>query len=431
MSMNRRGLLGGMGLGLAAGGALAQETAPKTAAEAAKPALSKLEERLIERARQNRLPLTVGADGGFSGPAWDLMVKQGGQGRFFLIGEDHGVAQNPALAAALFRALRFDKVVVEISPPMAEEVDRVLSGGGIEAFRRFSADPANLTAFFTMKEEAAWIADARQAAPAGKPFLWGVDYEVGADRNLIARLKTKPMPAGARTALAALDAASQASWAKYDQTRQPQYMYTFTGDPELVRAVRNAWPKPDAQAAAILDTLETTFDVNRAWVQGRNWDSNRLRSQNIRTNFLRHWRKEAAAGRKPRVLFKMGAYHLARGLTGTAVFDLGSLAHEIAAVEGFDAFSMLVTAAPGGPTAQYDPAAGVYRTTSESKLKADGLDVLAAAAAFEDGPTLIDLRALRPLLNGAAIDKAPALARAVHGFDAWLILKGSPASTNL
>lgn len=52
--------------------------------------------------------------------------------------------------------------------------------------------------------------------------------------------------------------------------------------------------------------------------------------------------------------------------------------------------------------------------------------------ALPEGFTLIDLRALRPLLSAARTKTAdPELMRIVHGFDALVILSGSTASRSL
>lgn len=58
----------------------------------------------------------------FSGPAFDRLVEEGRAAQFFLLGEEHGIAENPKLAAALFTALTADgyaQLAIEVSPPMA------------------------------------------------------------------------------------------------------------------------------------------------------------------------------------------------------------------------------------------------------------------------------------------------------------------------
>jgi hypothetical protein len=426
MRIGRRELLVGAGAAALAGAARGNaQPAPPA------PPRPSRNERIAAAASENRHRIDL-AEGTFSGPGWDWLLARGREAQFFLIGEQHGIAENPKLAAALFRALApagYAHAAIEISPPMAAEYDRVLLAGGIDAFRRFYAEPGNQAAFFGMREEAEWLAAAVAAVPGNRPVLWGMDYEVGADRHLIRMLKAKPRPAAATTALNALETASTASWARYAETHNPQFIYSFAGDPGLVETLRAAWPRADADTRRILDTLQGTFEINQYWTQNRGWDSNARRAQLMHANFLAYWRAEKAAGRSPRLMMKMGSYHMMRGLTGTGVFDLGTLVPEIAALEGTKAFQLLVLNGPGTQTAQFDPAAFTYRSAPESEMH----DTLAPliGRSFERGFTLFETAPLRGIARPGAEGVDNDLALAVHGFDAILILTGSTPSANL
>jgi hypothetical protein len=390
------------------------------------------EERISVLAGANRRRLDF--DGArFSGPAWNWLVEQGRSAQFFLLGEEHGIAENPKLATQLFTALArsgYSRVAVEISPPMAAELDKALRAGGIEGLRRLFRDPGSNVAFFGMREEAEWLAAARKAVPGNAPFLWGNDYEVGGDRRLVALLKARRKPAGAATALATLEQASSASWKHYGETRNPEFMYSFKGDPALVRAVRAAWSGADAETLWILETLEETFEINRLWVAHQPWDSNARRAAFMRSNFLRHWRAEKKAGRTPKVFMKYGASHLMRGRSSPEVFDLGTLVPEIAALEGGRAFQLLVLPGAGTSVAQLDPTNFTYRSQKGEFDYTAGLEPITSQA-WPDTFTLFDTHPLRPLLGYSRTPANPDLMRMVHGFDAILVMSGSTASSNL
>ncbi len=101
------------------------EPAPPTTAKAARS------ERLAQAMAANRMAIDF--DGSrFSGGGYDWLLKRGSEAQAFLIGEEHGIAENPKLAAQLFTALvpsGYGHVAVEISPPMAEKLDRTLREG--------------------------------------------------------------------------------------------------------------------------------------------------------------------------------------------------------------------------------------------------------------------------------------------------------------
>lgn len=88
MSLDRRALIGALGLGVAASVA----TAAAQEAPAAPPAQPSLADRITQRAAENRHRLAY--DGSrFSGPAYDLLVQEGRAAQYFCIGEEHGIAK--------------------------------------------------------------------------------------------------------------------------------------------------------------------------------------------------------------------------------------------------------------------------------------------------------------------------------------------------
>ena len=422
MHLDRRALLGALSLGAAAGAAAAQDTPPTSPAP--QPSLA---DRIAERARENRRRLAF--DGArFSGDGYDALQAEGRAARFFCIGEEHGIAENPKLAAQLFADLRFERACVEISPPMAAELDHA-ARNGVAGLRELFSDPGANVAFFGMREEAEWLAAARAAAPARSQAIWGLDYEVGGDRRIIQRLKAKRKPARAAAALAALEAASNESWAQHAATRSPQYIFSFSGDPALVHAVQQEWQGADAEAAWMLETLAETLAINRDWVQGQGWQSNQRRAEFNRANLRRYW---AGYGEHPpKTMFKFGASHMVRGLSHTQVFDIGAQVAERAHFLGGQSFHVLVLPGAGAQHAQFDPSAWTYRPAEAGTYEDQGMSPLISAA-YADAFTLIDLRPIRPLVFGRRHKNLDAdLVRTIHGFDALLVMSGSTPSTNL
>lgn len=385
-------------------------------------------QRLADAMAANRMPLEF--DGArFSGLAYEWLLRRGSDAQAFLLGEEHGIAENPKLAAQLFTALvpsGYRHVVVEISPPMARLLDRIAAAGGSPALRRALADPDTRVAFFGLSEEADWLAKARAAVPSSVPAIWGIDYEVIADRHLIRHLKMRSKPAAAARALEALETASNQSWAKYEQTHNPQFIFSFAGDPKLVRAVRAGWPRPDPQSAVILDTLEQTLAINALFVGGKGYDSNLLRSRLMRRNLLRYWRTKQA---KDRVFMKMGASHLTRGLSLTDVFDVGTMVPEMIAEHGGESFSVMVLPGPGTQTANMDPSQFRYVPGNRNQY-GEGMDLFDKSI-VPGKFTLFDTAPLRPIASSAAGGVPLPLWRVIHGFDAVLIMTGSHPSSNL
>lgn len=430
MDTHRRGLLAGLGLTtLAAAPAMAETPPPAPAPAPAAPPRPPLADRLAARAAEHRLPVTF-ADGRASGPGVDRLIEEGKAARFFLLGEEHGLAQVPALTATVLPALKsagYSRLGLEVSPPATLALDAA-AVGGLDALRAFNAVGRGV-AFYGMSDEARMLADMRAAFPGKAPLLFGLDYEILADRLLIEMLRTRA-PASAMPALDGLDAASKAGWAKYETTRNLPDILTFSGDPALVRAVRAGWPKPDPFSAQILDTLEATLTVNQHEMSARYFQSNDSRAQFNRANWVRFWSVEGARKTPPRCFLKFGAGHMVRGRSMTEVYDLGSLVSETAALRGETSFHLLVIPL-NGKQAYLDARTLTYAQTDVGTVEEMALEPIARAA-LPDSSTLIDLRPLRQLMSANTTRTAdPRLSRVVHGYDMVLFVRDATPSGNL
>lgn len=386
---------------------------------------------LTEAAKANALKLDY-AGGVFSGPAWDKLVAEGKAAQFLLVGEEHGIAENPKLMGQLFETLAEDgysKFVIEVSPPMAEALDGAAKTG-MTGLKALYANEGGEPAFFGMQEEAEMLARVRKSVPGATPVFWGVDYEVGGDRLLLAKLEAMTKPKAAQDALAKLRAASKASWDKYYAEKNPQFIFTFAGDPALVRAVRDAWPQRSAEASSILTTLEETLEINRMWVGGKGFDSNVRRSGHMRANFLAHWNKVRTQKASSKVFAKMGLSHLVRGRNMSEVYDIGALVPELAMIEGVKSLQVGILPGNGTSTAVFDPVAWRYSPSDPKDNYNKGLEPLYAAA-HHDAFTLIDLRPLRTVVGRGREGMDPELMRLIHGLDLLLIMSGSTASKNV
>lgn len=402
----------------------------RVVAQSSGPAKPTQLDKIAEAATSNRQALNF--DGRrFSGPAYEWLRERGSEAQAFLIGEEHGIAENPKLAAQLFTDLAhtgYRHLAIETSPPMASALAQAVANCGVDGVKKLVTTPESRVAFFGLREEAELLAAAHKAI-GGKPgWLWGTDYDVGADRFLISKLKSKPKPQAAALALARLDAASAASWARYDETHNPQFIFSFAGDPALVRAVRGDWADADAESRLILDTLEQTLSINQAWTQGKGYESNLRRSRFMRSNLLRYWKAKQRQDPQSRLFMKMGGSHMVRGVNMSDVIDLGTLVPDLVAEQGGSAFQMLVLPGPGTQTANLDPTKFLYVPGNRGEYGA-GMDVFDQAI-LPGTFTLFDTAQLRPLASSSGDAPLP-LWRIIHGFDAVLILTGSTPSSNI
>jgi hypothetical protein len=374
------------------------------------------------------------ADGRPGGAGWDFLVREARDARFTLIGEEHGVAETAQLSAALFTDLRgagYRRVAVELSPIIGQDVEAAARRAGLPGIVEFLTTPGTFT-FYSMSNEAQFLADVVAAGPGAEGVVWGLDREIFSDRYLISRLGSR-VPAKARPAFDRLNEASLNAGARNRQTGNPDDLFFLAEDPALVSALRAAWPDADSESVAIMRTIEASLAIEAAERAGGAWPYMQRRAQWSRSNLADLLRAEQGSRTPSRVLLKFGYSHMIRGANYFNVFDLGAMADEVAALTGERAFHILVLPGPGSTQASLG-AAGFTAVPSDSvdELRA-GEQRLTRVLSNPDatGHQVIDLRPLRPLAMRGLDGWNSDLIRTIHGYDAVVIWKGGHASTGL
>ena len=391
------------------------------------------QERLLEALQGNRLPLTM-TDGRPGGAGWDLLVREAGDARFTLIGEEHGVAETAQLAAALFTALRgsgYSRVAVELSPIIAQDIEAAARRNGVQGIADFLAGPDVFT-FYNMREEAQFLADVIKAGPSGERVLRGFDREIFSDRYLISRLESK-VPARARPAFNRLKEASLNAKARNERTGNPDDLFFLAEDPALVSAVRAAWPDPDPESDAVMRTIEESLAIEAAERAGGAWPYMQRRAQWLRSNLAALLKADQGPKVPPKVLMKFGYMHMIRGANYVNVFDVGSMADEIAALTGDRAFHVLII--PGRGSRQAVLGAGGFNSVATDELDelraGDQRLTRVLSNANATGHEVIDFRPLRRLAMRGLESWNSDLVRTIHGYDAVVIWNGARASSGL
>jgi hypothetical protein len=385
------------------------------------------QDSLVALLRANAHPMQADADGRLSGAGAELLITAGRDAQFFLIGEEHGVAQIPLVAAGLFRELAphgYRHLAIETGEFLAAELNRlVLADTGGAAYAAFQRDYFPGAPFYNWREDAALLRTAIAASDGRDDVLWGLDYDIVADRYTLRRLRDiAPNPrarAAAESAIARADSALQQALA----TQNPGLLMMFGGADDWYAPLRQAYaPEPGSEADRIITLMERTREINGYWGNQQVYQSNYERAQLNKRQLMRYLHAATEReGRMPRVMMKFGASHMVRGRSFTQVFDLGTLASEIADVHGSRSFGVLMLGGAGTTHAVIDPR--VFRSVEAP------IEIEEWARPFYDAAdprqwTVIDLRPIR-----ARIPRLGTLAdqtlQVLYGFDAVVILSGS------
>lgn len=384
---------------------------------------------LIRALEANRHPVLV-RDGRLEGAGGELLIRAGAAARFVGLGEEHGIAEIPAFAAAWFTALvpsGFTHLAVEVGPLSGRLLDSLAAHGpeAIGSFQR--AHPPGFP-FFILRQEAELLVAARGALPAVRQVVWGIDYDILGDRYLLPRLE-RAAPAGpVRDSVRVIRELADAGVARAVRESNPGHVFLFSAPDEPFERLRAALrPMSGSEADQAIATMQETAAINRLFLSGRNWESNRRRAEMNKHWLMHHYRAAQAAGeRAPRVMIKLGYNHLYRGLNQTRQYDVGALIAQLATSEAGTSFHLLVVGGPGGERAQFQPQRMKYEAMPTSELPGEPF----AALLFPDGWTLFDLRPLRAVMhdNRHRIEVPEKLFELAFNFDAVLVVRGATPS---
>jgi len=375
--------------------------------------------------------------GRLEGRGGRLLVDEGKSARFFLVGEEHGVAQTPTIVQALLSELRtagYNTLAIEVSPLQGGRLDAIARGSrATERLDSLMATWFSAVPFYTLAEERSLLASAMTAQGSLAPMrIWGLDYDVSADRLFLRELEALAPPSGRAAVQRARELADSGFAAVSRPGRpDPSKLFAWSAPDSIFTALRAALgSKPSARGRAIIDMFELTARINRLFLSGRGYESNVMRSAYLRENFTKQFAAaDRGGGVTPRVLFKFGGSHMMRGLNYTHTLDIGTAATIIADSRGERSFNVLILGGPGSKSTRMNIMSLQYDALGDAEIEDDNVAWLRPAVA-DSGWSLFDMRAVRlDYLKRRTPSLSPVQDRFLHAYDAIVVLKGSTPGT--
>jgi hypothetical protein len=401
------------------------------------------DEALIAELVKNRLTLAL-EDGKLKGAGAELLFKEAEASEFFLIAEDHGIAELPQLAAALFRQLNsygYAHFATEAGPITARQLEKLAtSPRSSQDFADFNRrNPFSLPFYFWKEETALLEAIVNSPGRKVKP-IWGLDQEFVMSAKLhLKRLVELAPNRQARRVVEEYNQKAQTEFNRMVESKNPSNVFLASATEDDFKKLSAALdPKPGSEAAEIFDELKESWEIYTKQFRGQVYEANDQRAQLMKRHFLRYY-NEALREEKspPKVLFKFGMNHMKRGRSFINVFDVGSLVPDIAFANGAKSFHLLVIGASGTQNT-YLPFVG---NEADKNKKYDVVKVfkdyasadvkpLIASAGEDKSWAVIDFRPLRPLITNGKLGKIDkGLEELIYGYDAVLIIPEIHAAT--
>ncbi|MBX7174567.1 MAG: hypothetical protein K1X72_26570 [Pyrinomonadaceae bacterium] len=393
---------------------------------------------LINKLKENSLPV-IYKDGKLSGAGADFLFREAEKAQFFLIGEEHGIAENSLFASAVLQELNrfgYKYFASEIGKLTMARLEKLSQNKPVkEVLADFNRRYPFSLPFYNWKEEGKLMETALKL-PRGKvPTIWGLDqefffspvYHFERLRELALNAKSKGIVDGYYQKI-------KVELAKSIETKNPSSAFIVTAKTADFDKLRAAFSAKDTEANQILNDLQTSAEIYQKNSVGKIYENNLQRSRFLKHRFMEFYNQALKTEKMPKVFFKFGAAHVARGRNYVNVFDVGTLASEIADTNGTNSFHILILAA-GGEQNKFFPFVG---NETDKKKKLDPaivysyLDVSPFVFLAErQSWKVIELGPLRPLIGTKSLTNLPSgFADLIFNFDAVLLVD-SATPTNL
>lgn len=359
------------------------------------------------------------------GPGAAFLLGQTARSQFVLLGEQHMDHAIPVFAGALYQMLHeqhgFRHVVVEQDPVAIDEALMPPRRADVQALAKHARRYPSLFEFDT-DEDLAFLAFASSLEP-GPDAIWGAEQTTGAIRYLEDLVELAPNDRAREKAKETLAAAKAAD----PGPRYTVHWLASAEAPPAIESLERAFgAAPGSRAAWLLSSLAKSAEVFGYYRRAEAGEfvglyNNTVREEVLKSNFLARYRAVARNGAHPKALFKFGANHLYRGKNPTQAFPIGNLAHELAIVNGMEAYGMYVMMLGDNYASYADYPAWLHPLLPKTEPQS---------------PVVVDLRPLRRFQRlfrqQVEVSRQWELLCVLHGYDAIVILPGSkPASRNL
>jgi hypothetical protein len=376
---------------------------------------------LAEALKQNSYSISLHG-GALVGPGMQFIARSTANAQFVLFGEEHNVKELPEFLTALFTFLhqnqQFNYLALESDPVSAHLASIAPLRGDTNALAGYIRKYPNALTFRT-DQELRMFADIGGISTGRADAIWGLDQSFGVLHGLD-RLETLP---GFRATPKFEELHKQAEQQDSTRMRDTQSHYMFNVKLADLEELRRQMAAPDgSEAKFILDNLVSSSEIYGYYRRAEAGEPTRyangfVREEQMKRLFMREYRTAEAQGEhNPKVLVKMGHWHIFRGLGPSHLQTLGNFVTEFATANGADAFSV-----------------GVYLRGPWRDVKTQhGLEPIALAT-DPTAWTIIDFRSLRPSVTAGEFGTLnPNLLTHIYGFDAALVLGGaSPGGDSL
>lgn len=342
--------------------------------------------------------------------------------RFVFVGEQHGIKSAATVTNKLYtlgQSIGYNTLCVETDDLVAQKLKSMTASGDFTGAMKAHYKDLPFTIPFYNNEDDHVLFD--QVHATGGDF-WGIDQTfVVQFRYNLSHLAKNGSNAALRKLAAELKTKADEAFATAVETKNPSAPYIFQYD-EATHEQLLAAAGTEAEKEIVRQQWKTK-EIYSYYFQRKSYLNNEVRGQLMKSNFMRYWNEALQAGKDPKVIFKLGAFHAARGLTPTNIYDIANLGSELAISRGESSVHVAVLglkgkAASGNPFAP----AGAMDFDNTNQLPEELKKFLAD---ITDKYFVLDMAALREFGYGKQLSKE--LKDYAFQYDVLILVNGAEA----
>ncbi|MDY8136165.1 hypothetical protein [Aquimarina sp. 2201CG5-10] len=272
--------------------------------------------------------------------------KQLDNSQFIMIGEQHGIKEVGELTNAIYdisQPFGYKTLCIETDAIAAEKIEKMAaSGNPIEQAKSIHKDFPFSIPFYNNEDDYTLFTN----VTSKKGAIWGIDqtfmvqfrlnfdYIINTTSNTL--LKNKLIVLKQEADLSYTQAIEKKDFTapyifKYNESLHRELL-TLTTDPKELEILNQLWKTKEIY----------TYNHTKEY-----YKNNNTRGQLMKRNFMRYYNEANKAEAIPKVIFKLGANHAAKGLTRTNIYDISNMVSEIAATNNKNSVHYLVMGITG------------------------------------------------------------------------------------
>ncbi len=353
----------------------------------------------------------------------DFTKEQLEHSQFIFVGEQHGIAEVGLVTNALYNLAKpfgYNTLCVETDAIAAKKIFEIASSSNpIAGAKALSSEFPFAIPFYNNEDDYELFKNVVRS----NGNLWGIDqtfmvqfrlnfdYLINSTTNKT--LKTKLLTLKNEAHKSYMEAIRDKNFNstyifKYNETTHDSLMQLASNNVE--REVFNQlWKTKEIYA---YNNITKEYYKN-----------NSTRANLMKSNFMQYYNAAKEREKLPKVIFKLGANHAARGLTRTNVFDISNMCSELAISNGFKSVNYIVMGIKG------DVAVGNPFTTSPiipfNNVAQFPKEIQDAVASIGKKYYVLDLISLRPYAYGSAYSDA--FKKIIFGYDVLILVNNARA----